>query len=192
MQPYNKMGIRFDVDGLKSWLEECNLWGEYPQRCTEGSPHDEIVDIWARFKDPSKCIETGDWSAFVDEHKSEWLKDIPFVKDICHKLMRYTNGERLGGVLITKLKPGGRVKPHIDKGWHAEYYDKYYLAIKNEAGARFCFNEGDIEPGEGDVYAFRNDKLHWVDNDSSEDRIAMIVCIKQSKFSKEGLPCRGE
>ena len=189
--PINKMGINFDVSKLKVWLEGCDLWGEYPQRGLGDSPHREMTDIWARFKNPEECMKSGDWSSFMLEHDSEWLKDIPYIKNICNAIMEKTEGERLGGVLITKLPPGKEIEAHIDQGWHAEYYDKYLVSIKNGKGARFCFDSVEVTPKEGDVYAFRNDVSHWVTNDSEEDRIAMIICIKQSKFSKEGL-CLGE
>lgn len=191
MLPFNKLDISFDVDYLKGYLESCDLWDKYNMRRLPGSPHVEMVDIWARFNNPEPFIKSGDWSKFVDEHESEWLCDIPEVKEICQELMEHLSGERLGGVLITKLPPNGKIYPHIDKGWHAEYYDKYFISIKNVKGAKFCFDDGEIEPNEGDVYAFRNDKNHWVENKSNQDRIAMIVCIKQSKLTKEGL-CLGE
>jgi len=192
MHPFSKLDIRFDVSELLNFLIDCDLWDEYPQRRTAiGSPHKEMTDIWVRYKDPEECIKTGDWSAFTCEHESEWLKDFPQVKEIAEKLMAFLDGERLGGILITKLPPNGKIESHTDTGWHASYYDKYFVPIKNEKGAKFCFETGEIEPKAGECYAFRNDKLHWVKNDSSEDRIAMIICIKQNKFSKEGL-CLGQ
>ena len=191
MQPINKLGISFDVSALRLFLEGCDYFGEYNQRASKGSPHTEMSDIWARYKNPKECIESGDFSSFGLEHKSEWLKDIKEVKDISYALMGFLDGKQLGGVLITKLPPGGKIKPHTDSGWHAEYYDKYLVSLKNESGARFCFDDVSIEPKEGEVYAFRNDVNHWVTNDSENDRIAMIICIKQTKLSKEGL-CLGE
>ena len=192
MKPFNKLNINFDVSVLKEFLVDCDLWDKYPQRRTaENSPHSEMTDIWVRYKNPKECIETGDWSAFTRQHESEWLEDIPSVKEMALKIMSYTEGEKLGGILITKLPAGGRIKPHTDSGWHADYYDKYFISIKNKNGARFHFDGCHIEPEEGEVYAFRNDKNHWVENDSSEDRVAMIICIKQNKFSREGL-CLGQ
>jgi len=168
------------------------MWDKNPQRrIGAGSPHSDMVDIWVRFNDPAECIRTGDWSVFCLEHESVWLEDIPEVKSISSELMRYLGGVQLGGILITCLPKGGKIKPHTDSGWHSEYYDKYFVSIKNEKGATFNFDDGVIEPTEGEVYAFRNDKNHWVENNSSSDRIAMIICIKQTKFSKEGL-CLGE
>lgn len=191
MLPYNKLDIHFDVDYLKSYLSTCGLWDKYDLRRQKGSPHVEMVDIWVRFNDPRPHIESGDLAKIVDEHESVWLEYIPEVKGMCAQLMTFLDGERLGGVLITKLPAGGKIYPHVDAGWHAEYYDKYFVPIQNETGAKFCFDDGEINPNEGDVYAFRNDKSHWVENNSKIDRIAMIICIKQRKISKEGL-CLGE
>lgn len=191
MLPFSKLNINFDVSELYSFLQACDLWDEYPQRRTAyNSPHSEMTDIWVRYKNPEQCLKTGDWSAFTEKHESDWLKDISTIKDMCYKLMSFLDGEQLGGVLITKLPAGGKIAPHTDGGWHASYYDKYFVPIKNEKGAKFCFEDGEIEPEAGEVYAFRNDKLHWVENNSSEDRIAMIICIKQNKLSKEGV-CLG-
>lgn len=192
MTPFTELDLTFDVRHLKKWLEDCDLWGEYPQRCSPGSPHEKITDIWPRFKNPEECIRTGDWSSFAEEHESEWLKDIPGVKKICYDLMAYLEGSVLGGVLITKMNPGDDISPHVDSGWHAGYYDKYCVPIKNYPGAKFCFENNEIEPIEGEVIAFRNDVTHWVENNSNEDKIAMIICIRQNKLTKEGIPCLGD
>ena len=193
MPQFTKLDISFDVSEIGDFLQSTDMWGEIRARCFEGSPHSQVEDIWARYKDPSSCIESGDWSTIGDEHESVWLKDIPSVREISNKLMGFLGGSQLGGVLITKLPAGGTIDSHIDTGWHPEFYDKYYIPIKNTKGAYFAF-EGDnrIEPEEGEVWAFRNDIKHWVVNDSLEDRIAMIICIKQSKLCKGGSPCLSE
>lgn len=191
MDPINKLNIQFDVEILKNLLDDSDLFGEYNYRAAGDSPHKEMTDIWVRYKDPSECIESGDFSSMGEEHESVWLKDIPEIKEISSSLMKFLDGDRLGGVLVTKLPIGGKITPHIDSGWHAEYYDKYFIPIKNNSGAKFCFNDVEINPRKGEVYAFRNDVIHWVNNDSDSDRIAMIICIKQSKLSKEGL-CLGD
>ncbi len=191
LAPFGKLDISFDVSGLKSFLESCDMWGEFPQRCLGDSPHRHVEDIWVRYKDPAEHIESGDWSGMADEHEAVWLKDIAEIKDISSRLMEFLGGSELGGVLLTKLPAGKQVYPHTDKGWHAEHYDKYYVPIKNESGAKFCFDYGDIDPTEGEVYAFRNDVNHWVDNDSESDRIAMVICIRQDKLDRGGA-CLGQ
>jgi hypothetical protein len=150
-----------------------------------------MTDIWVRYKDPSDNIKSGDWASFFTEHDSVWLKDTPSVKDICSKIMECVGGTRLGGVLLTRLPAGGVITPHVDGGWHAEYYDKYLVPVINDKGATFCYNKVSQETPSGEVFAFRNDMEHWVQNNSSRERIVMIVCIKQTKLSKEGL-CLGD
>lgn len=190
--PFNKLDITFDLGGLKAALEKTSLWGEITKRTEGQSPHNQSQDIWVRFLNPKVCEDNNDWSLVGKPHKSTWLKNLPQVKEVCDQLMEMLEGEQLGGVLLTKLPPYAKIRPHMDQGWHAEYYDKYYVAVKNKKGAVFCFEKGTIEPNEGEVYAFRNDVLHWVENNSDQDRFAMIVCIKQSKLDKRGMLCHGD
>jgi len=141
----------------------------------------EMEDIWVRFNDIKPYEESGDFSGFVEEHDSVWYPAyymLPEVKDIIFKIMRAVNGERLGGILITKLPPGGKIHPHTDAGWHAEYYDKFYIPVENYPGATFEFETGVIDPELGEVYQFDNSQLHWVNNETNHDRIAMVVCIR--------------
>lgn len=174
-------------------LANDHLFGEFPQRAeSPGSPHTEMTDIWVRYGDIQKMVDEDDFSSIASEHDSIWLKDLPAVKRVCFEVMAMVDGERLGGVLITKLPPKGRIQPHVDAGWHAQYYDKYFVPIQNEAGAVFYFEDGELEPNIGEVWQFDNSRTHWVHNESDADRIAMIVCIKQDKFDIGGGLCHGQ
>ena len=193
MQPFNKIYNGLDVSlAMKELTVNAHLFGELNARKDAGDIHAQMDDIWLRYGDVSEMVKTGDYSGLQVEHDSIWLKDLPACKKLCFDVMALVDGERLGGVLITKLPAGGKILPHIDSGWHAEYYDKYYVPIQNKKGADFCFDSGTINPVEGDVWAFNNSKNHWINNNSKEDRIAMIICIKQTKYNKEGLLCHGE
>ena len=164
---------------MKELMANDHLFGELNARKdSPGSPHSEMQDIWVRYGDISEMVKSGDFSKIADEHDSIWLKDLPAIKRLCFEVMALVDGERLGGVLITRLPPGGRIKPHTDSGWHSEYYDKFYIPIKNAKGSIFCFEDGTINPDEGDVWQFDNSKVHWVENNSNQDRIALITCIK--------------
>jgi hypothetical protein len=143
-----------------------------------------MTDIWARFGD----ISGGDLSVISRPHDSAWYPrahEIPGLIDACYDLVKLAIGERLGGVLITKLPPGAIIKPHIDSGWHAAEYEKIYLSVKSPVGSYFGFEDGEIRCEPGECYWFRNDVPHWVINDGDSDRISIIVCIKTQCF--EGL-----
>ena len=173
-----------------------HLFGRIPLRAeAKGSPHVEMTDIWVRYNDirnykpqsDTFCTSESDFNA---EHDSVWdpaYYALPELKPILFGLMGYLEGERLGGILITKVPPGKEIKPHIDGGWHAAYYEKFYVAVRAPEGCVFGFEDGDIQARDGDVYWFDNSVPHWVKNPSDEDRIAMIVCIKTDKFKG----CRG-
>jgi len=191
--PYNNIYSSIDMTSVKKEIvENYNLFGEFNARKEAGPIHAQMDDIWLRYGEIKDMVKSGDYSKIADEHDSIWLKDLPECKKVCFKVMNLVDGERLGGVLITKLPPEGKILPHEDSGWHAEYYDKYFIPIQNGKGAIFGFNEGVIEPAEGDVWAFDNSHTHWVENNSNIERIAMIICIKQNKLTKGGASCHGE
>jgi hypothetical protein len=166
---------RIDVTELAERLQDDSLFGEFNWR-KEKYAHKDMRDIWVRYNHISNL---GD--KFNDSHESVWypiIKKMPEVLPVVFELMARVNGERLGGVLITKLPSGGRIAKHVDNGWHAEYYEKFFVPIQNAKGARFCWDGQTLEPNAGEVWQFDNSVPHWVDNDSEVDRIAMIVCIK--------------
>ncbi len=180
---HHKLNLILDVEALKNALNDNrDLFGQYPQRGeSKDSPHKEMKDIWIRYNDVKPFLKSGDFTHFADEHDSVWydcVLKLPQVFDLVFKIMSEVQGERLGGVLITKLPPGGEIKPHTDAGWHSDYYDKYYVCIQNKKGSNFYFHDGVVAPQEGEVYWFDNSNLHWVKNKTDIERIAMVVCIK--------------
>jgi len=172
---FEKIPLVVNVEDLKTYLESHpESFDDYPDRLS--GPHAEVSDIWVRYNN-AKNRGPG----FNDPHFPVWYPisaKLPDVFKIAFELMGFVNGEHLGGILITKLPPGGRVGVHTDSGWHAEFYDKFYIPVKNKPGSKFCFPDGDIDPQEGEVYQFDNSIPHSVENNTDEDRIAMIICIR--------------
>lgn len=186
---FNKVASDFDVIPLqKALLNKPELFGTINLRkYAKGSPHSQMTDIWVRYNDINK-FPNGDYSKLNNEHDSVWYPsyyELPELRPIIFKLMSLVEGERLGGILITKISPGGRIDRHIDTGWHVEYYDKYYIPILNEDGSKLCFDDGEINPTLGDVWFFDNKFPHWVENNSTTDRIALIICIKSNRINNE-------
>lgn len=158
------------------------LWDEYNARTViQNGPFEGTHDIWARFASQEFLKSEEDLGK---PHDSVWydaVNSLPQIKDIAHLLMTEVRGERLGGILITKIPPGGMVKPHVDGGWHAEYYDKYAVQLQGNCDQAFCFDNDSLIAIPGDVYWFNNQVNHWVVNNSTEDRITMIVCIRSDR-----------
>ena len=193
MKAYNKIQSDLDISLARKEIgNNADLFGEFNARKDASPVMAQMDNIWLRYGDIVEVARTGDHSKIANEHDSIWLKDLPERRKLCFEIMNLVEGERLGGVLITRLPVGGEMLPHTDNGWHANYYDKYYIPLENEKGSVFGFDEGNIEPDLGDVWAFDNSYNHWVKNNSNKERIAMIVCIKQEKYTRGGLLCLGQ
>ncbi len=189
---FYKLGLKVDPAPLKLALKEKPyLYGKYDLRSRRDSPHREMTDIWVRTNDVNPYLMAGDMTGFTDKHDPVWYpvySELPEITAIVSRLMSYMKGESLGTILITKLPSGGKIYPHVDSGWNAEYFDKFYVPIENYEGSTFNFNGEHINPTEGEVYQFDNSKLHWINNDSLGDRVAMIICIRhkaQPRYKEE-------
>ena len=94
--------------------------------------------------------------------------------------MQRVDGERLGRVIITKLPPGKTITPHVASGAHAEYYTRHQIMLSNSPGSMFHCGDESVFMQTGEVWWFNNAVTHSVVNNSSDDRIALIVDIRQS------------
>jgi uncharacterized RmlC-like cupin family protein len=132
-----------------------------------------VSDIWVRYNSMANF-----GPRFNDAHNAGWYPAWRALLDLhplVYWLMETVEGERLGGILITKLPPGGRVRTHVDQDWHANYYQKFYIALQNEPGAVFSFPERDLIAQAGDCFWFDNSVPHGVHNGSNQERLALIA-----------------
>lgn len=172
------LDVRPLIDQLASHPD---VWDRHTTR-TEGygTPHKGISDIWVRYNPWRNFM--GDREAFNGPHEPEWypcVHEIPAAWSLARRVMRHVKGTKLGGVLITRIPPGGEVKPHEDHGWHASEYEKFAVQIKGNKDQAFCFDGIELRPEPGDMYTFDNAQRHWVRNDSDQERITMIVCLRR-------------
>ena len=152
------------------------LWNANSLRTTHpGTVHGEADDIWLRFdplEDPASMIdghESVDYPAFAA---------LPQARPIVFDLMRRVEGMRLGRVLITRLRAGGRIHPHEDSGDHAAYYDRYQISLQGLPGCVFRAGTEQVSMATGEVWWFDNAQTHEVINNSAGDRIHMILDIR--------------
>jgi hypothetical protein len=153
------------------------LWNQQTARTEHpNSPHHEVDDIWVRYADPKTVREDG-------SHESIWYPpaDVLPVRELVFPLMAAVGGEKLGGILITRVPAGKQVKPHTDLGWHARHYDKFAIQLQGNREQAFHFDDGALVTKAGDLYTFDNAYRHWVTNPSSEARITLIACIRTER-----------
>jgi len=166
-----------DLDGHPAWDRHTPRKTIQP----ELNPHTEMSDIWVRFNAWENFH--GDLRAMCAPHKSVWYPvadEVPALRLLVNDVLAHLGPVELGMVLITRLPPGGKINPHVDGGWHAAYYnDKYAVQLQGNAEQSFNFQNHWISPNPGEVFWFDNSQLHWVFNDSSEDRMTMIICTRK-------------
>lgn len=156
------------------------LWDDFDLRTNHPqSPHRELSDIFVRYN--ARANFDGDRQSFNGPHTSVWwpaFSDLPAVRAIVFDLMRHVEGEQLGMVLITKIPAGAQCYPHTDNGSHAEHFDKYAVQLASTEGQAFIVDGLSLAAKPGECYFFDNAKTHHVLNQSNEDRLTMIVCIR--------------
>lgn len=154
------------------------LWNQYDLRTTHPqSPHTACDDIWVRFNeyDPGKPAEVIDSIQTVPY--PAW-KELPHLRAIVLDLMRRVEGVQLGRVIISRLPPGKSITPHIDQGTPATFYRRYQIALQSLPGCVFRIEDEGVMFQSGEVWMINNRAKHYVVNNSSDDRIAVIVDVR--------------
>ena len=185
---FSKVADGLDVKPLVTQLAaHPEIWDTFRYRtATPGTPHAEVNDIWVYYRDLTPFKASGEYSKMHGVAEQIWQPEaamIPAVKDIAFSLMAAFRGERLGTILITRLPPGGKIAPHIDRGWNADTTEKFFIPLANMPGSMFCWDDGGFYGKPGEVWWFRNDRKHWVVNNSDGDRLALIVTLKTEMFA---------
>lgn len=151
------------------------LWNMHRERKEyEGTPHKQMDDIWVRHAESRE--------AFDGPHFAKWYpayQELPAVRSIIFTLMARMEATHLGGVLITKVPSKENVYPHIDKGWHPEFYNcKAYVVLQSNPRCVFRVEDEKVIMAHGDVWRIDNTKEHEVINDGDSERMTLIVCMR--------------
>lgn len=158
------------------------LWDQNTARTDyEESPHKDVPDIWLRWR-PLADLTTRE--AYNEKFgELMWypgITDLPAARTILMEIMSRVGGLALGGVFISKIPPGGAVKPHTDAmSWHANYFrTKVYVTIKTNPNAINWADGESLNMAAGSVWTFDNLRPHSVYNEGDCDRITMMAAIR--------------
>ena len=156
-----------------------DLWNAFDVRKTfPGTPHAAMDDIWLRGA-PRDTLDTptGFKAFHTPEFWPAWHR-LPSVRPLVFAMMAQALAVQLGGILITRLPPGGVIQPHTDAdSWHARFFNwKLHLTLTGSSLSR-CDGET-VTMVTGDVWTFPNEVEHSVENPGGEDRIVLIVAMR--------------
>jgi hypothetical protein len=163
------------------WRDDTYL-RDYPQ-----GPFGDTDTIFLRF--PERSVKETEEALkahleFVDQHESV---DYPAytvlveARAVVMNLMAYVGGERLGRVMINRIRPGGRIYPHVDTATHTAYYTRFHVVLQGLPGVMFRAGDEQVNMLTGDVWWFDNAVEHEVVNNSGDDRIHMVVDIRTQR-----------
>lgn len=180
MQNFIQIG-NWDIVPLLLQLDRrSDLWHQYWGRTTrEGTAHPAAAcsDIWIRYRPFDQLISDESYNEpFTDMVWYPAYDALPELRLIIQALMARVSATSVGGCLITRIKPGGQVKPHSDAvSWHARRHDcKVYIPLKtNPQCVNYCDGEA-LVMGVGQAWVFDNLLDHSVVNAGDEERITLI------------------
>jgi hypothetical protein len=201
MRHFLKIGEGVNVTPLLEQItRNQHLFNENPFRSTfEGTPFSGCDDILLRFSPPEKSHVQG---GFVGNEECVWYPARDVLTEawpLIRGLLANVGGYEVGRVIVSRLKPGAKVDPHIDnQGIYNNHGDRarYHIVLQGGAGSNFynadTEGEGDdmklVEGGvevvnmrDGEVWWFNAAKLHWVKNESADDRIHLLVDVRLYK-----------
>lgn len=156
-----------------------DLWNENTLRTAHPmTAHAEADDIWLLFnRIPANPAEVVDDVHVVPYRGWDVLGPL---RALVLDLMRRVDGIQLGRVIVTRLKPGARITPHIDRGAPAELFTRYQIALQSLPGAQFRIEDETVNFRAGDAWWINNRAEHEVINNSADDRIVCIVDVRRA------------
>jgi len=189
MRNFLRIGANVNVVPLAvEILRQGHLWREdtylrdYPQ-----GPFADVETIFLRFP-PASVTELE--RSQRDPHECVWMDGalhLPAARPLIFALMNQVQGERLGRVMINKIRPGGRIYPHADTPEHAFYWDRFHYVIASAPGVIFRCGDEQVSMATGEVWWFQNALEHAVVNNSAADRMHLIIDIRTSHVAFKGL-----
>lgn len=131
----------------------------------------------------TKCIPLRGASSFVTSYEvhpkggrrmTPAAMQLPHTRALMNKVLGSLNISELGNVLAVAFGPGGYIRPHIDEGVYADYFDRFHICITAPKGHWLQCDGEYAFPHAGDVFHFNHRVEHSGGNPSDEWRIHLI------------------
>lgn len=178
MRYFQKLAENIDTSMvIQQLVRHPELWDADRFRTSyPGTPHSDVSDILLRFSDTAT---SGLDSQVIGDGNTLWQpasKILTAVKPLVLGVMRMVDGWVLDRVIISRLRPGGKIAPHADdQGDYVNNGSRYHIILQNQPGSvYYCGNEA-VTMMTGDVYWFQHLEVHSVENNSRDDRISLMV-----------------
>lgn len=185
MKYFTKLFDQVDTDPALARVFSKDFWHadtylrDYPQ-----GPFGETDSIILRFP-PRSVHETEKALAAhmenFDQHENVWLpisNELPEIKDLVYWLMNGVRATRLGRVMVNRIVKGGRIYEHADTPVHALYWSRFHIVLHARPNVDFYCGDEMVNMKTGQVWFFKNEFKHQVQNNSDDDRIHLVIDLK--------------
>lgn len=163
---------KVDITNIKSFINSLTDedWDAWNYRQNSYSSHSKTKTYPLSWVDG---FDGTDFLSIIIKNKFSKIWDILSPELI--KLEKYYKG-RCTNVMFVKLLPGEKINPHVDKS-HLLHFYRCHLPIVTNNDIFFYIDGHQYKLREGIFYKINNFLMHSVENNSTEDRIHLIVDI---------------
>jgi len=159
------------------------LWSEITIRQDyKDSAHKDTESIFLRWSKGLNVSSAFNELTAIDYPAATKLKN-------CYKLAqevgRLVEATELGKVIIAKLKPNGFITKHSDMGVYADKFERFHVVLKSKEGNSFDIAEESFKMNEGEIWVINHKQEHSVVNNSSSDRIHLIIDCVAPNYRKD-------
>lgn len=171
------------LDKLDSQPE---LWGRITDRQNyPGSAHKDTETIYLRWA-KDRSLMGGFFDLTQEDHFETIEALAPEVFRLTQTAIVNITGmvpwdTKVGRVILTKMKPNGRITPHVDEGPYADRYDRFHVCLKGVS--TFGCGESVQQMKPGQVWWFNHKLQHSVINHEG-DRIHLIIDLIAPEYRK--------
>lgn len=148
---------------MQAVMRHHDLWNQDMARTLpEGSPHRETDDIILRSGN-GRCADHIEMQTF------------PIAKNLALGLMQNLGGVQLGGIIISRLLPGAKIRPNIDQDG---FFSRYHIVLQGFAGSLFTCGDETVCMTSGDVWWLDRAAECSAKNNSQDDAVHLLVDIR--------------
>jgi hypothetical protein len=171
-KPFTYVGYLPDFDTLveKTSIFTDEIWSEYKERKQTGGLASNATETIPLLYTPYAANE----KQAVHHKYHQYLQ--PEISRMCNfvsNLIGYVTEKQS---MLTRLNPGGLIKPHKDKGPITHKTHRVHLPITTNNRCIFTVGDAAINLKPGDIWIIDNtDQYHSVENLGTSPRIHLIV-----------------
>jgi hypothetical protein len=165
---------KVDITNIKSFINSLTDedWDAWKHRQNSYNPHSKTKTYPLSWVEVEHLNGNNSLNITI---KNTFSKIWDILSPELTKLEKYYRG-RCTNVMFVKLLPGEKINPHVDVR-HLLHFYRCHLPIVTNDDIFFYIDYRKYKLREGIFYKINNFRVHSVENNSTEDRIHLIVDI---------------